>query len=276
MTHFLFTHKVTVLIVFTVIMASAFLTPLISVNAASVTPHRAFYEMQHGVADLSSDVQAVSGRSAFTLEKDCNGWRSNEEYVIEFGGKEGNVERILSRFESWESDTGDMYSFDIGELSSFQAAKEFSGYAEMDSINGAAHFSMANEPAMKLPANTYFPLRHLNAILDSAENGEKMLAATVFTGADPDDALLTTNTVIGSWKDEAATERMAEFGQDGFWPVHTAYFRSTAISAAPEYEIHYSMQPNGVVRRYVIDYGDFTVIANLLKLETVGERAECR
>ena len=68
--------------------------------AATVTPHRAFYEMQLGVADQNSNVQAVSGRSAFTLDRDCDGWRSNEEYLIEFGGKEGRRDRILSRFES--------------------------------------------------------------------------------------------------------------------------------------------------------------------------------
>ena len=38
--------------------------------AATVTPHRAFYEMQLGVADQNSNVQAVSGRSAFTLDRD--------------------------------------------------------------------------------------------------------------------------------------------------------------------------------------------------------------
>ena len=95
------------------------------VVAATVTPHRAFYEMQLGVADQNSNVQSVSGRSAFTLDRDCDGWRSNEEYLIEFGGQEGSRDRILSRFESWESDKGDMYSFEISENSSFEAAKDF-------------------------------------------------------------------------------------------------------------------------------------------------------
>ena len=97
--------------------------------AATVTPHRAFYDMQLGEADQNSNVQAVSGRSAFTLERDCDGWRSNEEYLIEFGGQEGGRDRILSRFESWESDNGDMYSFEISENSSFESAKDFGGFA---------------------------------------------------------------------------------------------------------------------------------------------------
>ena len=237
--------------------------------AATVTPHRAFYEMQLGVADQNSNVQAVSGRSAFTLDRDCDGWRSNEEYLIEFGGKEGRRDRILSRFESWESDDGDMYSFEISENSSFESSKDFGGFAEIKSGGGDAYFSMADAEAVALPADTYFPMRHLNAIIDSAENGKTMLAASVFTGAKPDDALLSTNTVIGGWRGEEAAILMGEFGQDGYWPVQIAYFKPAATAAAPEYEIQYSMQPNGVIRRYIIDYGDFTIIAKLLKLESV-------
>ena len=118
---------------------------------------------------------------------------------------------------------------------------------------------------MKLPPDTYFPMRHLKAIINGAEEGKTMIAASVFTGADPDDALLATNTVIGSWKTEAPGARMGEFGQKGYWPVQTAYFKPTAKALEPEYEINYSIQPNGVVRRYVIDYGDFTIIAELMK-----------
>ena len=237
--------------------------------AATVTPHIAFYEMQLGVADQNSNVQAVSGRSAFTLDRDCDGWRSNEEYLIEFGGKEGRRDRILSRFESWESDSGDMYSFEISENSSFESAKDFGGFAEIKSGGDDAYFSMADEVALALPADTYFPIRHLNAIIDSAESGKTMLAASVFTGAKPDDALLSTNTVIGGWRGEEAAIRMGKLGQDGYWPVQIAYFKPAATAAAPEYEIQYSMQPNGVIRQYVIDYGEFTIIAKLLKLESV-------
>ena len=99
---------------------------------ATVTPHRAFYEMHLGEADQNSNVQAVIGRSAFTLDRDCSGWQSNEDYIIEFEGREGDTNRIISRFKSWESDAGDMYSFEISEQSTFQTKKDFSGYANVN------------------------------------------------------------------------------------------------------------------------------------------------
>ena len=235
--------------------------------SATVTPHRAFYEMQLGNADQNSNVQAVKGRSAFTLGRDCSGWQSNEDYVIEFEGREGDTNRIISRFESWESDAGDKYSFAISEQSSFQSKKDFNGFANITSEAGNAYFSIADDTPMTLPPDTYFPMRHLTAIIDGAEQGKTILAASVFTGADPDDALLSTNTVIGSWKVEPPSAPLGPFGQKGYWPVQTAYFKPAAKAAEPEYEINFSMQSNGVVRRYVIDYGDFTIIAELLKLE---------
>ena len=88
---------------------------ILGANAANIAGHRAFYEMRLGQANQNAVVQSVSGRSAFVLEKDCDGWRSAEDYIIEFDNGEGRTDRILSHFESWESDSGDHYSFDITE-----------------------------------------------------------------------------------------------------------------------------------------------------------------
>jgi len=243
--------------------------------ASPIKPLRAFYEMELGVADQKSNIQVINGRSAFTLSRDCDGWLSSEDYVIEFGGAEGNVDRVMSSFESWESNAGDKYSFDITEQSSFDAAKDFNGYAIAASDGGEAFFSLGADGPTKLPANTYFPMRHLTAILRHAESGQKILAASVFTGAEPDDALLATNTVIGSWNESHASDVLGGFATQGYWPVRVAYFKPKAKAAEPEYEINYALQPNGVIRNYEIDYGEFTIIAKMLKIEEV-EEPSCR
>ena len=108
------------------------ITGMVSIaNSTSLSGHRAFYEMRIGSVDKNAVVQSVSGRSAFLLEKECGGWRSAEDYMIEFGSAEGRIDRILSRFESWESKNGNQYSFNIVEQSSFQEDKDFGGYAEI-------------------------------------------------------------------------------------------------------------------------------------------------
>ena len=137
-------------------------------HAANIAGHRAFYEMRMGQVDKNAVVQSVSGRSAFVLEKDCDGWRSAEDYMIEFGNGDGRTDRIFSHFESWESDSGEQYSFDIAEKSSFQNDKDFGGYAEINADGGEAVFMLDGQHNITLPEDTYFPIQHIRAILDKA------------------------------------------------------------------------------------------------------------
>lgn len=255
--------------IFAMVMASV---PEVFAARSGVMPHRAFYEMELGTTGQNANIQAIEGRSAYTLSRDCDGWWSGEDYVIEFGGREGNLDRIVSRFSSWEADAGDKYSFDITETSSYQDKQDFNGYATITADRADAYFSMSPEVPVSLPQDTYFPMRHMMAILDYARSGKKILAATVFTGAEPDDALLSTNTVIGSWNSQDQKELLGGFSADGFWPVRVAYFKPESTSSEPEYEINYALQPNGVIRNYEIDYGEFTIIAKMRKIETVESR----
>jgi hypothetical protein len=187
------------------------------------------------------------------LEKECSGWRSAEDYMIEFGSSEGRVDRILSHFESWESANGDQYSFDIAEKSSFQEDKDFGGYAELNAEGGAATFLLEPDDSVVLPENTYFPMQHVRTIIEMAG----------------DDALMTTNTLIGGWRGVGSEVDLGALDVDGFWPVQVAYFKPTATAVEPEYEIQFWLQPNGVVRQYEIDYGDFSIIAQLVNIETI-------
>ena len=99
------------------------LGPVGEALSATVTPHRAFYEMQLGNVDQNSNVRAVTGRSAFTLGRDCSGWQSNEDYVIEFGGKEGDINLYYIAVSVLGIDSGDMYSFEISEQAVFKQIK---------------------------------------------------------------------------------------------------------------------------------------------------------
>lgn len=240
-----------------------------SAMAGTVVAHRAFYEMTIGQMNKNSTVLSVSGRSAYALERDCDGWRSVEDYMIEFSGVEGNVQRILSHFESWESDSGDKYSFDIDEKSTFEGDKQYGGFAQLSAKGGNAYFTAGSDATVALPDDTYFPMKHVEEIIQSANQGAHIIAASLFTGAEPDDALMTTNTVIGGWRSVEAPEAFGGFAEEGFWPVHVAYFKPSATSSEPSYEISFSLQPNGVVRDYEIDYGDFSIKVNLMNVEDV-------
>ena len=91
---------------------------------SKLVEHKAFYEMQMGERLQNSHIVNINGMSAFAIERDCTGWRSIEDYMIQFVAESGGSDRVLSHFESWEADSGDKYSFDIIEESSFEGRKD--------------------------------------------------------------------------------------------------------------------------------------------------------
>ena len=239
---------------------------------SNIVAHRAFYQMEMGDRQQTSQIVNINGRSAFAIERDCSGWRSIEDYMIQFVAENGGTDSVLSHFESWEADSGDKYSFDIMEESSFEGHKDFGGFVQMDDSEiGHAYFTMAPDSAISLPSGTLFPMRHVQKILKKAEAGEKIMAATVFTGAEPDSALMRTSTVVGGWR-EAPADELGMLGQDGYWQINVAYFKPASTSAEPAYEIAFSMQNNGLVRDYEINYGDFSITANLTAAKPVETR----
>jgi len=242
--------------------------------SSNLVGHKAFYEMQMGDRLQNSHIVNINGRSAFAIERDCSGWRSVEDYMIQFVADSGGSDSVLSHFESWEADSGDKYSFDIMEESSFEGRKDFGGFVEIDGdAAGNAYFTMEPDAAIELPSGTLFPMRHVQNILAHAEAGEKIIGATVFTGAEPDSALMRTSTVVGGWRDEPAQD-LGALAEDGYWQINVAYFKPSATAAEPEYEIKFAMQANGLVREYEINYGDFSITANLTAAEPV-ETVSC-
>ena len=249
-------------------------TPLLAAGASGpLVAHKAFYEMEMGDKMQNSHIVSVMGRSVFAMERDCTGWRSVEDYMIQFVIDNGGADRVLSHFESWEADSGDKYSFDIMEESSFEGRKDFGGFVQLDMESaGEAVFTMTPDTVVDLPTDTVFPVQHVRRILAEADAGEKMISANVFTGAEPDSALMRTSTVVGGWR-EAPDDELGQLGEDGYWQINVAYFKPSATTSEPEYVIKFEMQRNGLVRGYEIDYGDFSIEASLTSVEPVESKS---
>ena len=50
---------------------------------------------------------------------------------------------------------------------------------------------------------------------------------------------------------------LGELGRDGSRNLHLAYYKPDAVELEPDYEINFTLQDNGVIRQYIVDYGDF-------------------
>ena len=123
---------------------------------------------------------------------------------------------------------------------------------------------------MALPEDTVFPVTHTVQLLERARAGGRFLQSTLFIGGEEEDALYRVSGVIGNRKVES-DPGLGALGEEGYWPVRLAYFDPASLESRPEYEIELDLQDNGVIRSYLVDYGDFSMAGSLQTIEALQE-----
>jgi len=235
-------------------------------GAVELAAHEATYNMSLLSVDQDSQMAGIKGKTSFTIRRDCDGWKSSENYVLEFDYQSGETAIMASHFSSWEELAGQLYSFEVHEGSTFEDEKQFNGYANLPPVadRAEAFFSMQPDIAMPLPDKVLFPVAHTRELLDKAAQGGKLFSAHIFFGAEPDRALKRTSSVIGSRQSVDNEDRLGQLAARDYYPIQIAYFDPKSAEAVPEYEITFHMLPNGVVAYYEVDYGTFAIDAELV------------
>ncbi len=238
----------------------------VATGAVELAAHEATYNMSLLSANQDSQMTGIKGKTSFTIRRDCDGWKSSENYVLEFDYQSGETAIMASHFSSWEELAGQLYSFEVHEGSTFEDEKQFNGYANLPPVadRAEAFFSMQPDTAMPLPDKVFFPVAHTRELLDKAEQGRKLFSAHIFFGAEPDRALKRTSSVIGARQAVANEDRLGQLAAQDYYPIQIAYFDPNSSEGVPEYEITFHMLPNGVVAYYEVDYGTFAIDAELV------------
>lgn len=246
-------------------------SPALAIDLAS---HQVTYELSMKEASPEVALEAITGKTIFRIVRECDGWKSGEDYIMQMRFEDGNEIYMASLFESYEGLEGDLFSFAIDESSNYEDDLSFDGFAQQTAPNsraGEAFFSIAPDNALNLPDDTYFPVAQTIEILKQARAGKNFFTSHIFFGAKPDDALKKTSVIIGKKqpfdKDKSAAMGESTLLAEAYYPVQVAYFDPETTSGLPSYEISFQMQDNGVVPYYVIDYGDFELEATMKDLE---------
>lgn len=237
--------------------------PLQADDFADIAAYEAVYDLDLWENTPSSAVESVNGKTFYSLSKECDGWHLTEKYAINFLLSEGQSSEFISVYDVWESYNGDSFSFNINEESSYDGKKSYEGFANIFSGFGEANFFGDSEGSLELPSDTLFPQEHLITLLQQAETGNRVYQIHLFIGGKTEDAQYFTSTLIGNPKEIASDIDMGDLSDSTLWPFRIAYFDPQANDAEPEYEIEFLVQSNGIIRSYVVDYGDFSMRAML-------------
>jgi hypothetical protein len=179
---------------------------------------------------------------------------------------------------SFEALDGTLFSFDSETRIGGETVEAVKGAAERSGpgMAGRATYKVPRGVAVDLPADTVFPFEHTIAVIEAAEQGQVRAFSHYFDGSQPENSPMAANSLILGKARDAADGGENSFGAlsaHKWWPVRLAMFASSAgkgLNEEPEFEMTQLLQDNGVVRRFEFDYGEFSLVASLVKIKEIA------
>ncbi len=237
-----------------------------------LAPHRAIYSMK--LASSRSGSAMVDARGAMYVEwsEACDGWTVTQRVRLTLVTGEGDDSESDSNYSSWESKDGRNYRFTMRNLRDGDLVEELRGEAKLGANAGAgeALFSMPAGTRFELPKAAVFPTEHTLQLIAAARGGANHLSRVIFDGASLDGAL-EVNAVIGAPVKAAAVaaDGTGSLTAGPSWRMRMAFFPLNSQAATPDYEVGVRLFENGVADAFLLDYGAYSVAANLEKLEAL-------
>ncbi|HVY13222.1 MAG TPA: DUF1849 family protein [Alphaproteobacteria bacterium] len=253
----------------------------------ALAPHRAIYKVMLGSAKNGGHVSDISGKMFFSLADDCHAWNINQKMQVHFYYSGGDVSDNVSDLISRENKDGSGYVFYSRRKNDNDAPEVLRGEANLTADAngiglGKASYNGEGEKQISFTSNTLFPVHHTLELLKQARAGKKFYSIDVFDGADESgynqiSAFIGAQVNADTGKATAAkSDSKAGSGllaQRG-WPIRMAFFSPDNQRGSPDYEMDMLLLDNGVIKSMKVDYGDFSMAAELVKAEPLPE-AKC-
>ncbi len=231
--------------------------------------------MKLGRASAGSGVADMDGMMLFDWQDTCDGWAVQQTMQLHFSYSEGEPSAIVSPAATWESKDGRSFQFQVRRFVDGAEDEAFRGRVKLDEKRkGVAHYSVPlDKKDSVMGEGVVFPAAHTMMLLQKAAAGEKMFSQRVFDGADAE-GVVDISAFIGPRVDRVDEAALVPALRGNplltpvAWPVRLAFYKPDRADSEPDYEMALLMQPNGIARSITIDYGDFTIVGTLAKLDS--------
>jgi len=237
----------------------------------NVAGFRAVYEISFDSSDASSGVIGAEGRYVFDVDDACEGYATNERFVVRLARAEEPVVQDY-RMSAFESATGDSYRFNRSVDLNGRVGQKAQGEltVDVDASRTVLDYDEAEDQAYDDAILT--PIAHLKQLLTTAMAGEDRHAAMIFDG-DVDTPIFYAVTRIIEIEEDAEIEgdRIEDLEGLARWKIDTVYYPpetgDEGEGATPEFLFEGVLFSNGVVTDMRLDYIDFALRATLSDLE---------
>ena len=248
--------------------------------AVEFAAHRALYRLTLASAPASGGVVGVSGEMAVDWQNACDGWTFDYRSIIDILKNEEENLRLATSATTWESLDGRQYNFDVRHTTDDTENEQISGIARMplDGGSGQVDFVKPEKRKLPLPTGTLFPIAHSQAIMAAMTDKEapSFVSRNVFDGMDTT-GLYLVNAVIGRPKTPKTKSKILpqSMRSQNSWPVGLAYFRRDSEKTTPDHEISMAIYKNGIADKFLMDFEEFIIRAELVRVE-ISKKPVCK
>jgi len=251
--------------------APAATAPLAPLTARALASHRGIYSLTLDRARENATIVDVSGAMLFEIIDACESWASHQRFTMTLRDREGTELETGSDYATLESMDGRTLRFSLTHMTQGAIKSRVAGQAELTPDgSGVARYSEPEVKELPIPPGTLLPNTHTIAALNAARAGQRLLVAPIFDGTTADGAQQTT-TVLSPWQGPQPMPEAPSLSTLGSSRMRIAFFEPDGEQAGgartPSYEVSLRYFENGVADDMIMDFGDFTVRAKLVKLE---------
>lgn len=218
---------------------------------AQTVPHKGIYDITLHSRKQGSDVQSIEGTLTYKLTKTCDGWGTDYVSDITYSLSNGAANPVKSTYSARESMDGTEMDFAMRRFEQNRLKESLRGHAAQTDAGLDVHaISLSGRIETHFDVQGVFPQMHAEKVLQSAIAGKKIYQAKLFDGSFSDRYTIV-NAVISPLE------------TDKTWRVAMAFYDPNATSLEPEYEMHFTLSRDGVIREMDIVYPDFTLSQTL-------------
>ena len=206
----------------------------------------------------------------------CESWTTRQRFSMTLRNREGTELETGSDYATLESMDGKNLRFSLRQMTQGAITSNVAGQAELRADgSGTARYSEPEEKEVAIPPGTLLPNTHTIAALNAARAGQRILVAPIFDGTSADGAQEST-TVLAPWQGATPMPEAPSLASLGSSRMRIAFFEPDGEQAGgartPSYEVSLRYFENGVADDMIMDFGEFTVRAKLMKLEDAPGR----
>lgn len=262
------------------VFAAAVVPLLLSVSAveaATVIPHRAVYDLSLSRSGNGSGLSAAEGRIAFEIQGSvCEGWTVSFRMATRYQPESGEANLVDTQTTSYESADALDFRHQVKEIINGEVKDDHRISVSRTAMAAAGEGTVQGkeDKTFTVPAGAAFPMQHQLRLMALGEAGGGRDSSLVFDGSGEVKSYQAISFVgpartPGSVAADQDNPEAASLKGLAAWPTTISYFPETGGEDMPDYQVSLNMYENGVATGVVLDYGAFALTGRLAKLEVL-------